>query len=267
MAWPKRLVGARQVAATLPDLADQHGAKPFAATGAGDRWTACPAARWERAGTVECMDTSGTPLICSVAIDTLRDGPDLRALDDAHIERLTEVLDDLPPVIVEATTGAVIDGKHRVEAARRRRRLHVDARLVQLAPGEALAAAAHLNSRHGLPLTMEEKKTAAHRLLQEDPSRSNGLVGRLVGLSPSTIGRIRSRSGWSVANLNGARMGVDGKTYPTDGDQRRRDVERLLCAQPGRSLRSIARDVARQSDGTRALPRGRDHLGVLAGRR
>ena len=189
------------------------------------------------------MDISSTPLICTLAIDTLCDGPDLRELDDAHVTRLAEVLDDLPPVIVDEATGAVIDGKHRIEAARRRGRAHVDARLVQLGPGEALAAAARLNARHGLPLTMEEKQTAARRLLEEDPSRSNGLVGRLVGLSPSTVGRIRSRSGASAADRNGARVGVDGKTYPTDRNERRRDVERLLRTQPDRSVRSIAREA------------------------
>ncbi|MFO7961425.1 MAG: hypothetical protein R6U94_10805 [Nitriliruptoraceae bacterium] len=181
------------------------------------------------------MDTYSTPLTCTLAIDTLCDGSVLRELDDDHVTRLAEVLDDLPPVIVEEATGAVIDdGKHRVAAARRRGRAHVDARLVQLGPGEALAAAARLNARHGLPRTMGEKQAAVRHLLEEDPSRSNGLVSRLVGLSPSTVGRIRSRSGASAAELNGPRVGADGKTYPTDRNEHHRDVERLLRTHPDR---------------------------------
>ena len=56
----------------------------------------------------------------ALAVDALRPGPSARsvAIDDEHMLGLADVLDDTPPIAVRAETLEVIDGSHRLAAAR-----------------------------------------------------------------------------------------------------------------------------------------------------
>src|SRR5260370_41261090 len=46
------------------------------------------------------------------------DSPRLEGLDPGHAEALAEVDDELPPILVQRSTMRVIDGMHRLDAAR-----------------------------------------------------------------------------------------------------------------------------------------------------
>src|SRR5262249_502798 len=70
---------------------------------------------WVEAGRVgEDMSTSQSVPIGKL---TVGDSPRTTGEDIAHIRRLVEVVEDLPPIIVHRSTMQVIDGVHRLRAA------------------------------------------------------------------------------------------------------------------------------------------------------
>ena len=187
------------------------------------------------------MDTT-----TALDLSALRAGPKLRALDEAHLDRLRIVLDCLPPIVVDIETLAVIDGAHRVETARRAGRTTIAATLTTFEPDDQLAAAVRFNCTHGLPLTMTERKAAARRLMEEDHGRdvqrSDALIAGWTGLSAATVRRLRP--GPSETDLDaGFRVGVDGKRYPTNRQALHRHVQQLLQQHPRLSLNAIAREA------------------------
>ena len=98
-----------------------------------------------------------------------------------------EVVDHLPPVIVDERTMAVIDGVHRLEAFRRLGRSHINALLFAGDEMEALVLAVRTHITHGKPLNRSERQTAARALLSRCPDRSDRWVGDVCGLSHTTV--------------------------------------------------------------------------------
>jgi hypothetical protein len=111
--------------------------------------------------------------------------PRLRLNDDA-VERYQECLDDMPPIVVAESEDPalhmlILDGFHRWTAAQREGRKTVECEFVNVnSPAEFLAEAAARNSRHGLPLTAEERRAVAVSLWKghQDKERIAGAVGR-----------------------------------------------------------------------------------------
>jgi hypothetical protein len=73
------------------------------------------------------------------------------------------------------------------------------------------------NRDHGLPLTLKQKTAAANRMLTDTPKRSDRAIASDVGLSPTTVGTLRStivQIGQSptVAAQPQSRVGKDGVT-------------------------------------------------------
>ena len=104
---------------------------------------------------------------------------------------LAEVLDRLPPVVVDKRTMKVVDGVHRVEASRRVGRTEIRAVLFSGSETEALVVAVQANIRHGKPLSRSERQAAAGKILRGCPDRSDRWVADVCGLSHSTVARIR----------------------------------------------------------------------------
>ena len=50
------------------------------------------------------------------------------------------------------------------------------------------------NVRHGLPLTLAERRLAARRILCNRPDRSDRGIAKVCGLSPRTVGRLREEA-------------------------------------------------------------------------
>ena len=63
-------------------------------------------------------------------ISALATHPGDTRLDTGHVASLMEVIDRLPPVLVDQRTMSVIDGVHRLEAFRMAGRSHIEAALV-----------------------------------------------------------------------------------------------------------------------------------------
>src|SRR5215472_16511802 len=110
-------------------------------------------------------DKPGTPE--SLRIDALRTGDGVRTggLDEGHVALLMETADLWPPILVWGKECLVVDGAHRVEAARRLRRTSVAAIRFPGTREEALVESIRRNVDHGLPLTIGDRRRAALRVL------------------------------------------------------------------------------------------------------
>jgi hypothetical protein len=73
-------------------------------------------------------DRSAAPLIQRLPVNVLLDGdsPRLSGVNHAHVARLTECGASLPPILVHRGTMRVIDGTHRLHAARRNKRESIE---------------------------------------------------------------------------------------------------------------------------------------------
>ncbi|MXQ63057.1 ParB N-terminal domain-containing protein [Actinomadura rayongensis] len=179
--------------------------------------------------------------VVRVAVAVLAPGgsPRLSGTDPAHVEVLAETPDDLPPIIVHRATMRVIDGAHRLAAARRRGAETIAAVFFEGTEAEAFVLAVRANAEHGLPLSLSERKHAAERIIAWHPRWSNRRVAATAGLSPSTVAAVRRRMPPAVTGES-SRVGRDGRVRPLDGAERRRAVADLLRENPDLSLRRIA---------------------------
>lgn len=158
-------------------------------------------------------------------------------LDEEHVLSLIEVIDRVPPILVDKDTLALIDGAHRVEAARRAGLTSIRAIQFSGDPLEAMVLAVQANVRHGKPLSRAERKAAA-AILQRSPDRSDRWVAEVCGVSHTTVGGIRRAA---MVQDNVSRTGRDGRARPVDPSSGRMAVAKLLSDSPDQSLRRTAR--------------------------
>ena len=203
--------------------------------------------------------SSGDPVVL-IDLDDLREGgsPRVAGVDESHVDVLAGVLDKVPPILVHRESLRVIDGVHRVRAARLLGRTRLPARLVDADADDAFVAAVRANTEHGLPLTVADRKAAAATILRSHPHWSDRMIADVVGLSAKTVATTRTDDGV-------ARTGRDGKVRPLDGPRRRRVAARLLAENPDLSLRQVAKMAGISPETARSvkvrLARGEDPAG------
>ncbi|MGW1544710.1 hypothetical protein ACWCPM_31590 [Streptomyces sp. NPDC002309] len=166
--------------------------------------------------------------------------PRRAGLDVGHVRLLAESGTTPPPIIVQRDSLRVIDGVHRVEAARRLSHDTIEARLFDGTDEDAFVLAVELNSSHGLPLSLGDRTAAATRILMTHPAWSDRRIARTTGLSPSTVGSLRKRATVQIEHLD-SRTGSDGRDRPLDSTAGRLKAGRVLTEQPNLSLREVAR--------------------------
>ena len=180
-----------------------------------------------------------TVLLESVSeTDTLR----LRRVVRAHVEVLRELAGDWPPILVWGDENRIVDGHHRVAAARALGMPSIEAEWFDGTAHEAYLEGIRRNGRYGLPLSLRDRVRAAHRVLEQQPRWSDRRIAALCGLSSSTVARVRQESGFGADQTEErpSRLGMDGRLRPSlPGDARRR-VLSALQEHPDGSLRSIA---------------------------
>jgi ParB-like chromosome segregation protein Spo0J len=207
-----------------------------------------------------------------VPVERLRFGlsPRTQLCDARHVATLAEVIDDVPPIVVHASTLRVVDGVHRVHAARALGRSTIRAVLFDGDESDAQIEAVRSNVAHGKPLSLAEREAAARRILALVPDWSDRRVAVVSGLSPKTVGRLRARATVDSAQSR-ARVGRDGRLRPVDPSEVRRRVADVVRADPDASTRSIAsRTGASQAtvrDVRQRLSRGASELLGAGGRR
>jgi ParB-like nuclease family protein len=173
--------------------------------------------------------------------------PRLRGEDAEHVRLLAQAPAPLPPILVQRATMRVIDGMHRLSAARLLGRETVEVRFLDGTEAELFAIAVKANTGHGMPLTLADRQAAASRLIALLPRQSDRWIADVTGLAPGTVASVRHRRG--QAAQAGTRVGRDGRERPVDIAERRRIAKDAIIAHPGASLRTIA-ELAGLSPGT-----------------
>jgi ParB-like chromosome segregation protein Spo0J len=188
----------------------------------------------------------------------------LRPTDPRHVAVLAEVSDRWPPILVARTTLTVLDGMHRVAAARRLGNTSILANLFDGDEEEAFVEAVRGNVEHGLPLSPSERAAAARRLLTSKPGRSDRAIGEICGLDHKTVARLREqvrRPTGEIPRLD-VRIGRDHRARPVDAASLRVRIAAAISQTPGDSLRQIAKRVGGSPETVRdvraRLARGED---------
>ncbi|MGZ3144530.1 hypothetical protein ACVDFE_21550 [Lentzea chajnantorensis] len=158
------------------------------------------------------------------------------------------------------STKRVVDGMHRLRAAVLRGSATIAVRWFDGSADDAFALSVGVNAAHGLPLTQADRTAAAQRLLVSHPGWSDRAVAATTGLDNKTVAALR-RSTEEVPRL-ASRVGKDGRRRPVDPAPGRIAAAELISANPGASLREIARTagiaVATVKDVRERMRLGRD---------
>lgn len=164
--------------------------------------------------------------------------------DPAHVKLLAEAASsrELPPILVQKNNSRIVDGMHRLEAAKLRGERTIRARFINCADEDAFILAVKSNTLHGLPLSRADRICGAKRILTWHPEWSDRAVGMAAGLGTRTIASLRRRSDDSIQQ-SGKRLGRDGKRHPVAGANGRRRAADYLASRPDASLREIAREA------------------------
>ncbi|WBC07563.1 ParB/RepB/Spo0J family partition protein [Micromonospora sp. WMMA1947] len=162
----------------------------------------------------------------------------------AHVQLLVDAAGtaELPPILVQEDGWCVIDGLHRLEAARLRGDQVIKARFLDCTASEALVLAMKANIAHGLPLSRADRLAGADRVLAQHPDWSDRALAGITGLSAKTIASLRARSAGAV-DPGSKRIGRDGRRRPVTAAEGRRRAAEYLSAHPNAPLRQVAREA------------------------
>ncbi|MBF9131539.1 ParB N-terminal domain-containing protein [Plantactinospora sp. S1510] len=207
-------------------------------------------------------------------VDALRpaDSPRRAGEDMNHVEMLASIEDHLPPIVVHRDSMRVIDGMHRLRAAKLRGDDMIEVSFFDGTEQEAFVLAVTANTTHGLPLTLGDRTLATERILASQPTWSDRAIAMTVGLGARTVGNIRRRMQDEAAvERVSARTGRDGRVRPLDNNVGRLRASALIKQRPEASLREIAREVgvspSTVRDVRQRLERGEDPLPQMRRRR
>jgi len=165
-----------------------------------------------------------------------------------HIEQLVALGGGWPPILVRRDGATVVDGAHRVAAARRLGLARVEVVWFDGTDEDAFIEFLRRNVSHGLLLTLQERKRAAVRVLRGHRAWSDRRIAEVCGISPKTVARLRGGASdcptEEDAQLDAAmRVGRDERARPVRRGSVRLRVVEALHAQPDASLRTIAAAV------------------------
>jgi ParB-like chromosome segregation protein Spo0J len=187
---------------------------------------------------VSCLVTGESPRRCGE--------------DSGHARTLAGLGDVLPPIIVHRPTMRVIDGMHRLRAARLRGADTIEVRFFDGDEASAFVLAVQQNITHGLPLSLADRKAAADRIISLYPVWSDRIIASVTGLSGPTVAARRRRLTASILQPD-TRTGADGRVRPVDPARRRQAAAKLLADNPGASLREVARQAGLSPETIRKL--------------
>ncbi|WP_260617393.1 MULTISPECIES: ParB N-terminal domain-containing protein [Microbispora] len=189
--------------------------------------------------------------------------PRKRREDPEHVRLLAETDRALDPLLVHRPTMRVIDGMHRLRAAVLKGRSEIAVRFFDGSEADAFVLSVRLNVGHGLPLTLDERKEAARRILASHPHWSDRAVAESTGLSAKTVATVRRRLD-GQEGLQHSRVGRDGRSRPLSSIEGRRSAAALLAANSEISLRELSRktglSVGTVRDVRERLGRGQDPI-------
>jgi ParB-like chromosome segregation protein Spo0J len=200
------------------------------------------------------------------------DSPRRAGEDISHIEMLASIEERLPPILVHRSSMRVIDGMHRLRAAKLRGDDLIEVCYFDGTDQEAFVLAVRANTTHGLPLSLADRTRATERIIASQPTWSDRAIAAEVGIGARTVGNIRRRMQDEIGvEPVSARTGRDGRVRPLDNSVGRLRASALIKQRPEASLREIAREVgvspATVRDVRLRLERGEDPLPQVRPRR
>ncbi|MFF5258110.1 ParB N-terminal domain-containing protein [Actinomadura viridis] len=194
---------------------------------------------------------------------SITDSPRISGENPEHVEALAAAQAELPPILVHRPTMRVIDGLHRVRAARLRGDEKIRVRFFDGDDADAFVMAVRSNIAHGLPLSLADRKRAAERIVVSHPRWSDRMVASATGIAAGTVAEIRRRVPAGAA-AEPLRLGQDGRVRPINGAEGRRVAAELINENPSLSLRQIAQAAGISPETARdvrnRLRRGEDPL-------
>lgn len=167
------------------------------------------------------------------------DSPRGEGESEQHVRLLSESDAALPPLLVHRPTMRVIDGMHRLRAARLRGQTEIEVVYFDGTDEDAFVEAVQANTAHGLPLSLEDRKRAARRILDSHPHWSDRRIASVAGLAPSTVRSIRACSTARDEQTN-TRVGRDGTPRRLSATEGRLKARDLMRERPDASVREIA---------------------------
>lgn len=174
--------------------------------------------------------------VSSLSLDTV-----VRAANDPeHVALVAELADSLPPILVHGPSGRVLDGSHRVQAARLTGRATVPALVYNGHFRDGFVVAVWANSKHGLPLSRQDRISAATKIIESHRTWSNRMIAGVAGISPVTVAAIRRKMAAELTQ-GASRMGLDGRVRPVDRSAGRERASNLWQESPDSTVRAIAR--------------------------
>jgi len=164
--------------------------------------------------------------------------------DAAHVQLLADAAGsgELPAILVQKSSLRIVDGMHRIAAAKLRGEESIDARFVDCSDDEAFLLAVKSNTLHGLPLSRADRIAGAKRILEGHRGWADRAVAAATGLSAKTIASLRHQSDGEVRDLD-KRLGRDGKWRPVTGIEGRKRAVEYLAVRPDASVREVAREA------------------------
>lgn len=168
------------------------------------------------------------------------DSPRLSGMNSDHVRVLASLSSGpIPPIVVHHESMRVLDGAHRLAAARLNGLESIDARIFRGDAEEAFRLSVKLNLSHGLPLSVSDRRAAAERMLRAEPHMSDRAVAATTGLSAGTVADIRLALG--PESEARARIGRDGRSRPLSAAEGRERARLVILENPDASLRQVAR--------------------------
>ncbi|GAB1509350.1 ParB/RepB/Spo0J family partition protein [Actinophytocola sp. KF-1] len=192
--------------------------------------------------------------VTMVAVSEVRGGHSPRQSGEnlEHVRTLADTDGELPPIIVRRDDMRVVDGMHRLRAARMRGDERIAVRFFDGGDDEAFVLAVRTNVTHGLPLSLADRKAAATRIMASHAHWSDRMIAKVAGLSAATVARIRRERPEPAPDV---RLGHDGKLRPVNSLERRRVARAILLTEPDLSLREVARRAGISPETARSVRR------------
>lgn len=193
-----------------------------------------------------------------VPIDKLvvSESPRSSGVSIEHVRVMAGSANPLPPILIHKPTMRILDGIHRLHAAKLRGEQKIDARLFDGDEISSFVLSVHANTTHGLPLSLADRKAAAARIISSYPQWSDRIIAEVAGLAHQTVASLRERLVGQNDQLDGVRIGRDGRLRPRDGAARREVASGMLADNPGASLRQIARAAQLSPETVRKIRSG-----------
>jgi hypothetical protein len=145
---------------------------------------------------------------------------------DAKVTEYAEAINGgaaFPPIVVffDGETYWLADGFHRVAACEKAGVADVLAEVREGTREDALWFALSANKRHGLPMSNADKQRAIRLALAAKPNESDRAIAAHIGVSPTTVARVKAETGCStvqLGQLSTKTKGADNKARPKPGE-------------------------------------------------